>query len=150
MKPIAKVNDMRKSSELMVKMMKDLDLIIRIVDTMQEREYLTDRKQIEEREAALLYERGAYAKGVLAEWMQNGEVKNHHEVAMRFALMFQIPSDRFVAVVDDLAHVYERRYNELTHRVIVKQAEREVRRKNELNAMFTKKKFSPLIARESL
>mgnify|MGYP001199316578 CR=1 FL=1 len=144
MKPISKVNDLRASTALMIKMMKDLDLIIRIVDTMQEREYLTDRRQIDEREEKLLWERGAYGKSVLADWLQHGEVKNHYEVSVRLSLMLKIPSNRFVAVVDDLAHVYERRYHELTHRCVMKQAERQERRKQELNQQFTKKKFNPL------
>lgn len=146
MKPISKVNDLRASTALMIKMMKDLDLIIRIVDTMQEREYLTDRRQIEKREEKLLWERGTYGKCVLADWLENGEVKKHYEVAVRLSLMLKIPSNRFVAVVDDLAHVYERRYHELTHRCVVKQAERQERNKQELNALFTKKKFQPLAA----
>ena len=143
MKPIAKVNDLRKSSDLLVKMMKDLDLAIRIVDTMQEREYLapSKRREIQERESRFKQERGAFAKEVLAEWLKHGPVKKCEEVALRFALMLNIPDERFVDTVDDLAHVYERRYHELTHRAIVKQKQRQEAAANALNSMFTKKRF---------
>lgn len=141
MKPIAQVNDLRQSSDVMIGMMKDLDLIIRILDTMQEREYLSDKQKVEERERALLWERGSIAKEVLDQWIKHGTVKRYEEVALRFGLMLSIPADRFVATVDDLAHVYERRYKELTHMAVTKQAERQSRSRNELNAMFTKKAF---------
>lgn len=132
----------KASSDKLVGMMRDLDLALRIVDDLQDREYLTNEKEIEARESRLALERGKFALDVLRDWVENGDVKRYPEAAMRVAMMLNIPADRIEAVVDDLAHVYERRYEELAIRSIAKQQQLKEQSRQSLNALFTKKQFS--------
>lgn len=132
---------MKASSDKLVGMMRDLDLALRIIDTMQEREYLTNPKDIEARESRLALERGKFALDVLRDWVENGDVKRYPEAAMRVAMMLNIPADRIAATVDELAHVYERRYEELAIRSIAKQQQLQEQARQSLNNQFTKKPF---------
>lgn len=132
-----------RNSDKLDSMMKDLDLIIRILDTMQDRPYLTNPVKIADREDELRRERGEYALEVIRQWVTNIDANLYPEAAIRLAMMVRVPVDRIEFVVDELAHVYERRYQELAVRAIAKQQQIQAHARNALNAQFTKKTFSP-------
>ena len=70
-----------------------------------------------------------------------GDVFKCPEDRGRHALSLKIPDERFLDTVDDLAHVYERRYHELAHGAIVKEKQWKARDRRDRRARFTKKQF---------
>lgn len=135
--------ELKHASDKMVGMMRDLDLIARTLDTMQEREFIpaSRKREIAKREHDLMMERARYAKEILEYWVVKGDVSKFPEVRVRLAMMLKIPDERFLDTVDELAHVYERRYHELAHGAIAKEKQWKARDKVDLMARFTKKQF---------
>ncbi|MFP5300079.1 hypothetical protein R2R70_02535 [Cobetia sp. SIMBA_158] len=135
--------ELKHASDKMVGMMRDLDLIVNILDTMQHRDFIpaSRKSDIAKREHALLMERTRYAREVLEFWVMKGDVSRFPEVRMRLVMMLKIPDAKFLATVDELAHVYQRRYHELAQGAIAKEKEWKARDRNDLMSRFTKKQF---------
>lgn len=129
------------SSEKLIRMMQDLHLALRILDTMQEREPLTDAYQIKQQERRLARERGEFALEVLRGWVEKGDVKNYYDAAIRCSLMLNIPVDRIEKTVDELAHVYQRRQKELLSRAIANRVNDGLMVQKASSGLFTKKKM---------
>jgi len=100
-------------ADKLVSMMKDLELILRIVSTMQERAYTANKAKREAQEKTLSEERGRIALDIICHWLNHGDVRQFQMANARLTMMLHIHPSRVEKTVEELANVYERHLTRL-------------------------------------
>ena len=128
-------------ADKLVSMMKDLELILRIVSTMQERSYVANKSKREAQEAELAKQRGKIALDIIRHWLEHGDVRQYQMANSRLTMMLHIHPARVEKTVEELANVYERNFTRLLSGAIKREQAAQQQRLDQFTQRFQKLPF---------